>query len=474
MGNRPSNVLLLVLDALRFDRLSCYGYDEVATPFLDNLAEEGVRVEQAYSTGSWTVPAHGSLFTGLLPSYHGSHQTNKTFEQPAEATLAGVLSDAGYRTVGVSANPWIAPEFDFDRGFDHFEFHAPEPPFPDEETPPVANLEDLSSGHKVREILSWISRGSSVKRFSNGLWKRFTKSSFVKADQLNEAILQRVATSGDDDTFLFANYMDVHDPHYDNVLSVLDDDDPSSPSLQPDPNVSRLQYPLYSKRISFQEKPVAPERARQLYDRAVVRLDHQLRELFSSLRDHIDLKNTLIIGVGDHGECLGEHGYWGHSTFIHEELVRIPLLIRSPTGNIRNTITSTPPVSLLDLPGYVAEECGTEMPENDRSTGTFGERGPVFAECTAPRPDMEEEAPKDGYHTVVDGGWKLVRNLETNEATVSRVEPNPGDDAEAEMVKERLLALEHDRWNDQPFQPTDEDRAVSQETKNRLSDLGYL
>jgi arylsulfatase A-like enzyme len=472
MTDRPSNVLLLVLDSLRFDRLSCYGYDRITTPFLDSLSTEGVRVEQAYSTAPWTVPAHGSLFTGLLPSYHGSHQTNKKFEQPADATLAGVLSESGYQTVGFSTNPWIAPEFNFDRGFDHFEFLAPEPPFQDEETTPEANLADLGTAETVREVLAWASRGSPGKRLANGLWKTFTKSSFVDADQLNDAILESIATECDDEMFLFANYMDVHDPHYDNLLRILDDGDPSTPSLQPDPATSRLQYPFYSERVSFQEEPARQNRARQLYDEAAQRLDRKLDELFTALDDHIDLEDTLTIVLGDHGECLGEHSYWGHSTFLHEELVRVPLIVRPPAGSDPGPIEETTPTSLIDLPGYVAERCGSAMSENARSVEWQADERPIFAECTAPRPDMEGKASRDGYRAVVANGWKLVRNLETDETELTQISRFANSNEKEQ--RERLLDLEHDWWSDEPFQPTEETRGMSQETKTRLSDLGYI
>ncbi|MFB6187416.1 MAG: sulfatase-like hydrolase/transferase [Halobacteriaceae archaeon] len=81
MTKKPENVILIVVDTLRADRLSCYGYENETSPFLDSLAEEGMRFENAYSVASWTVPVHGSLFSGKLPSFHGSHRQSDVFRR---------------------------------------------------------------------------------------------------------------------------------------------------------------------------------------------------------------------------------------------------------------------------------------------------------------------------------------------------------------------------------------------------------
>ncbi|MCP4427706.1 MAG: sulfatase-like hydrolase/transferase, partial [Chloroflexi bacterium] len=93
---RP-NILLLVMDAGRADRLSCYGYDHLTTPNMDRIAKEGVLYEQAISPAVWTVPSHASLFTGMYPSGHGLKGRNLKLRSDIP-TMAGYLGEQGYAT----------------------------------------------------------------------------------------------------------------------------------------------------------------------------------------------------------------------------------------------------------------------------------------------------------------------------------------------------------------------------------------
>ena len=115
---RP-NVVLVVIDTVRADRLSCYGYDRPTTPHIDALCERGVRFANAFSTSSWTLPAHASLFTGLFPIEHGATQERTRLEGGA-STLAEILGAHGYATFAASDNPLVGSRTGLDRGFDAF------------------------------------------------------------------------------------------------------------------------------------------------------------------------------------------------------------------------------------------------------------------------------------------------------------------------------------------------------------------
>jgi len=117
--NPRPNVLLVVLDTVRADALSCYGNPRPTTPRLDRLAGEGTRFENAYATCFWTLPSHASLLTGLYPSEAGA--TSETNHLPERlTTLAERLTAAGYRTSAVVRNPWISVERGFGQGFENF------------------------------------------------------------------------------------------------------------------------------------------------------------------------------------------------------------------------------------------------------------------------------------------------------------------------------------------------------------------
>lgn len=118
LGERQDlNVLFILIDTLRADRLSSYGYGRATTPNMDALAARGIRFEQVESQSSWTKASMASLWTGLAPGHTGV--TRFSHALPEELTLpAEVFQEAGYRTAGVWRNGWVANNFGFDRGFD--------------------------------------------------------------------------------------------------------------------------------------------------------------------------------------------------------------------------------------------------------------------------------------------------------------------------------------------------------------------
>ena len=118
---RP-NIILIVLDTVRADRLSSYGYSRNTSPHFDQLAKEGALFEEAKSTSHWTLPSHASLFTGLFPSRHGAGGASSggLTIRGTYRTLAEHLRDEGYRTVGVAANRCVGGSSGLERGFDQF------------------------------------------------------------------------------------------------------------------------------------------------------------------------------------------------------------------------------------------------------------------------------------------------------------------------------------------------------------------
>jgi arylsulfatase A-like enzyme len=133
-GAKRTNIVLIVIDTLRADHLSCYGYAENTSPFIDDIASKGILFERSYSASSWTPPSMASMHTSLYPFQHGvvtgfvetqkAKEVNPTITLnriPDEATtLAEVLSQAGYRTFALADNLNICHEEGFDQGFDKF------------------------------------------------------------------------------------------------------------------------------------------------------------------------------------------------------------------------------------------------------------------------------------------------------------------------------------------------------------------
>ena len=118
-GDAPRNALVLVLDTTRADAVGAYREGAAYTPTLDALAAAGVVFTNARSTSAWTVPAHGSLFTGLFPSRHGAHGEH-AWLAPEQLTLAELLA-ATHETAGFSENPHIVRAKGYAQGFEVFE-----------------------------------------------------------------------------------------------------------------------------------------------------------------------------------------------------------------------------------------------------------------------------------------------------------------------------------------------------------------
>ena len=120
----PLNVVFILIDTLRADRLSSYGYERPTTPVIDDLARYGVVFERVVSQSSWTKASMASLWTGMLPARNGVHHYDHVL--PDDAVLAAELFQAaGYRTAGIYRNGWVAPNFGFSQGFDVYLRPAP-------------------------------------------------------------------------------------------------------------------------------------------------------------------------------------------------------------------------------------------------------------------------------------------------------------------------------------------------------------
>lgn len=124
----PESLLLVTLDTVRADHLGSYGYAAAETPWLDRLAREGVRFEQASSTVPLTLPSHASLLSGLLPPHHGLRNNGAGVFPEGTSTLATLLSGAGYRTGAFVGAFVLDRRFGLGRGFEVYDDEIPRDP----------------------------------------------------------------------------------------------------------------------------------------------------------------------------------------------------------------------------------------------------------------------------------------------------------------------------------------------------------
>jgi arylsulfatase A-like enzyme len=132
------NLLFILIDTLRADRLSSYGYARPTSPNLDALASDGIRFAEQMSQSSWTKCSMASLWTGLYPSRTGVTRSPQALPEDARMP-AEILRDAGFRTFAIWRNGWIGPSFGFSQGFEiyHSPLAKPLPPAVKREKPTV-------------------------------------------------------------------------------------------------------------------------------------------------------------------------------------------------------------------------------------------------------------------------------------------------------------------------------------------------
>ncbi|HSR91229.1 MAG TPA: sulfatase [Gemmatimonadales bacterium] len=311
------NVLLIVWDTVRGQSLSAYGYDRPTTPFLTSLSREGVRFARAVSTAPWTLPSHGSIFTGQWP-YVFFRGLWKPIETPTP-TIATVLSEAGYATAGFTANPYYtSPSHRIDQGFRHYEEHG----------------HGLSTAF-AKARLGYVLEHAEWFRELTEHDDLFDRKS---ADDVSRSFLHWLDDQGDTPFFVFLNFYDAHRPY-----------------VAPSPFRERFA----------RAKPDDSERARAIrreedhedwyqdeYDGLIAYLDDATRRLLGDLDRRGVLDNTVVIITADHGDQFGEHGKWFHMNSLYRPLLDVPLVVRFPRGVPRDTVIETP-VSLRDIPQTV-------------------------------------------------------------------------------------------------------------------------
>ncbi|WP_254532784.1 sulfatase [Natrinema gelatinilyticum] len=306
MSVEPDNVILLSADALRADHLSCYGYHRETSPVLDDLTDESIRFTNAYSASSHTREAVPALLTGEYPDV----AIDANYRLATE-TIASRLSEAGFETAGFHSNPFVSRAYGFDQGFDEFD-------------------DDLHFGqHKLIAL---------AQRALDKLRNRH----YARAEEINDRALSWLDSLDPDDSFfLWNHYMDTHGPY----------EPPGEyQQLYHDETVSdSTAQSLYQRAIKDPESITDEEQQLliDLYDAEIRYNDERIGEFLKALRERGLLETSLLIVTADHGDAFGEHGHYEHPRYLHDEITRVPLLVRPPGGANGQEVST--PTSTLDV-----------------------------------------------------------------------------------------------------------------------------
>jgi arylsulfatase A-like enzyme len=403
--DRP-DILFLVLDTQRRDRLSCYGYPQTISPHIDQFSETATRFHNAVAAAQWTVPSHASMFTGLYPSAHQVVQSYSVLPDHI-TTLAERLSAGGYYTAGFCNNPLVGViNNGLRRGFYSF-----------------LNYSGLltSRPNQAGTASGWIGRyRQSFKRLLAGLLNQ-VQDSFARSDallafsftplmvpiwqtalsfkgnttkSLNDAadlLINRRGVNSDQPVFAFMNLMGTHMPYHPPRTYV----EKFAPHVLHD-QAARHYLQRFNGDVYGWLAPLAGELDEQqkatldgMYNAEVAYQDAQVGSFLATLQQSGVLDHTLMIICSDHGEHLGEKQFIGHSISLYNELVQVPLIIRDPSGNfaaatVREDVVSTRRLfhSVLTAAGLASEIEETLTLARQPNSGLDSS---VFAEAIPPQ-----------------------------------------------------------------------------------------
>ncbi|REA00137.1 hypothetical protein DEQ92_20585 [Haloferax sp. Atlit-6N] len=363
------NILVYVIDCLRADHVSCYGYQRETTPNIDALAADGIRYEQCFSPATWTRPVSASILTGLYPPAHGVRHREDTFSKGLPR-LPRSLKQSGFETVGVSTMGNVSSALGYDVGFDQFF--------------------DL---YKEDEIIRKRTNTSTNKQ---RLWhENQDKIALPKAEDINDYLLPSINSSGED-LFSFAWSIDPHMP------------------LNSSPQYTEFVNSAYDGPIDGTHESIPDElteadlnHLRGLYDSEVRYTDEQFGLVIDELKRQGEYDESLIIVLGDHGEAFGEHGQFFHGNRPHDEVIHVPLIIKPPRGTVSTNSSVDTPVSLIDIfPTVNHIVDGEPLPERVQ-----GKVLPPYQPTDEDRPIFSETEVRDiepAFRSVRTSQWKYI------------------------------------------------------------------
>lgn len=513
MSTQP-DIVLLVLDTQRADRLSCYGYGAETSPQLDAFAADSTFFHHAVSTAQWTVPSHASMFTGVYPSVHNTRQSYSVLPKELP-TLAERLTQEGYFTSAFCNNPLVGVvDNGLRRGFNSFLNYAGI--FTSQ--PNQAGKRRTLFGHyrnwfkrqlseRVHKFQDRFARSDKMLEFALTtpfmlmVWQTALNFKGNTAKSLADAAKLHVDRRGlkrDQPVFSFINLMGTHMPFHPHRRHI----ETFAPEFFHDREARRYLQRFNSDVLGWLT-PIGARMAERhrniisgMYDAEVATQDEQLGLFFDRLRQSGRLDNTLVIIVADHGEHLGEKHFIGHNVTLYNELTHVPMIIRDPTGALPHGSEWQQTISTRRIFHTALSAAG--LADDKESTYSLlngpardPDEGTVYAEAVTPQNvlniitkhapelvrehqcDQERKAVWHGRHKFILTGrerTELFNYIDDPNEQHNLAEAQPATvQAQSERIKQFIR-----RTNDAAHTPGEMAEEKDELLRSRLRALGYL
>ncbi len=399
------NVILLTIDTLRRDVFGCYGNGEGFTPFIDSIQNRCIRFENAQSCGPYTQAS----FPGILASTHFLEYGLQKELDRKKVLVSEPLKRNGITTAAFHSNAYMCEYFGWNRGWDTFYDSMDEP-------------DELITDHCP-----------------------YIKGNLIN-DKVNTWLDSHIQEPEYNRFFLWAHYMDVHEPYVPD-MKYLQRVDPSI-TISAD-EMFKLFTDVILPRDASDKDTVSL--LRKLYQAHVLEVDEYARSFFEMLEKHGVLDDSIVIITSDHGDEFDDHGGLSHDGKMYGELTNVPLFIFDPSldeGKVCNLEVSgadTPP-TVLNLFGLENEPSyyGSSLLPLEE----YGERG-CFGECIGKLQHKMKPDDKPA-HYLRENNLKLIHRQDNNSFELYDLEADPGEtnnivgsSKNTEKMKSRLVEFVH-------------------------------
>lgn len=452
------NVLLITIDSLRQDFVGASRNGKAVSPRIDGLASNGAVFSEAVANGSNTPSSFPSILTSTYPLMFGGYR----YLDGVRPFVAETVRNAGFETVAYHSNPHLGPDMNYHQGFDRFNDRGSS----DEESD-IGLLN--SAKNTVEQRIDPDSRLYGILRRAWHLLSLTTNSSaYADATEISDSAIEWIDERDPDQPFFtWLHYMDVHYPFTppEEHLDALDVERPSNRQI------AKLNGRMQENPAKLTEDD--REQLLDLYRAEIHYTDAQIGRVLDRLADANELENTIVIVTGDHGEAFGEHGRYGHHPYLYDELLRVPLILNGP-GLDAGTVVDDQ-VSLIDIGPTLYDLTGVETPEA------------VQGESLVPLIDGEESDERVALCTALGGDtlaaktteWKCFWRVRDGEVELYDLEEDPEETNDVSAQRPEVVERFKGELESylEAAEATDidlPDPTVTNETKGRLRDLGYV